>query len=47
MTISIAVTISQAPKCFKHLAEVSQSGAEIKKYLKQYRKSVYMVDRRS
>ncbi|MBN1521620.1 MAG: response regulator [Candidatus Aureabacteria bacterium] len=47
MTISLAVTISQGERRFRHFAEVSQKSAEIKKYLKQYRKSIYMVDRRN
>lgn len=46
ITISIAVVVSQGEKSFQHLAEVSQSGAEIKKYLKQFNRSIFMVDRR-
>ncbi|MCK5706959.1 MAG: diguanylate cyclase [Candidatus Aureabacteria bacterium] len=47
MTLSIAVAVSQGNKRYKHLAEISQLGAEIKKYLKQYKKSIYLVDRRN
>jgi diguanylate cyclase (GGDEF)-like protein len=47
MTISIAVTVSHDRRRFRHVAEVSQTGAEIKRYLKQFKKSNYMVDRRN
>ncbi len=45
MTISIAVVTNQ-DRAFTHFAEISEIGAELKKYLKSLNGSKYLIDRR-
>ncbi len=47
MSVSIAVAVNYNGNLFSHFAEVSERCAEIKKYVKKFKKSMYMVDRRN
>jgi GGDEF domain-containing protein len=46
ISISIAIVINENGDKFKHIGEIATAGAEVKKYLKKFSGSCYLIDRR-
>jgi len=47
MSVSIAVAVNYGGNLFCHFAQVSERCAELKVFIKKFKKSMYMVDRRN
>ncbi len=47
ISVSIAIVVNEDGNKFQHIGEIATAGAEIKKYLKKFPGSSYLIDRRT